>query len=171
MWPTLHCGAPNKVHMEIIIPIKAVGKQSVRGGSNNVYFMPKKTKEFEARISAYIKYYMLTNKIPMIDKGISTRLDLTIFVKIPPSWSNKKSQEALKGVLRPVVKPDQDNVLKAVSDGAKAIAVYDDNQIVDTKLHKFYNYEDLLYIEIKEVNKEESAETLFKIRSKMESLQ
>ncbi|MCM1007771.1 MAG: RusA family crossover junction endodeoxyribonuclease [Ruminococcus flavefaciens] len=40
--------------------------------------------------------------------------------------------------LRPIKKPDADNVLKIIADSLNGIACHDDSQIVSCEIHKYY---------------------------------
>lgn len=58
---------------------------------------------------------------------------------IPTSFSRAKRAEALAGRLRPIVKPDYDNICKALGDGLNQIVWKDDKQIVESAVRKVYN--------------------------------
>lgn len=49
---------------------------------------------------------------------------------------------AQRGVLRPIVKPDVDNVTKAILDALNGIAFSDDRQIVQVTCEKWYDTSD-----------------------------
>ena len=46
---------------------------------------------------------------------------------------------AQRGILRPVVKPDIDNVAKAILDALNGVAFADDRQIVQVTCEKWYD--------------------------------
>jgi Holliday junction resolvase RusA-like endonuclease len=56
------------------------------------------------------------------------------------------------GELRPVKKPDMDNVLKVVADALNSVAYRDDTQIVDCQLRKFYDKQPRVEVIILTVN-------------------
>lgn len=60
-------------------------------------------------------------------------LSLTVkaYRSIPKSFSKKKAEAAKRGELRPVTKPDLDNLIKGVKDSLKTIIWRDDSQVVD----------------------------------------
>lgn len=69
---------------------------------------------------------------------------------IPPiSWSKIKRYNAIKGFIKPVVKPDNDNIEKTIYDTLNKIIWKDDNQIVKNETIKFYNTEEFTNIIIK----------------------
>ena len=57
---------------------------------------------------------------------------------IPKSTSNKRAELMREGVIRPIKKPDYDNIGKVVGDALNHIAYRDDSQIVDGRIVKFY---------------------------------
>lgn len=69
------------------------------------------------------------------------QLDMRIYAYygIPKSDSKKKSALKLQGAIRPVKKPDMDNVMKIVADSLNGVAYRDDTQIVDSMVRKFYS--------------------------------
>ncbi|MFD1430610.1 RusA family crossover junction endodeoxyribonuclease [Lacticaseibacillus mingshuiensis] len=67
------------------------------------------------------------------------RCEVKMFRSIQKAGSSKLRAQKAQGVVRPVVKPDVDNVFKAVTDAMKGIVWLDDNQIVEAKIEKFYS--------------------------------
>ena len=58
---------------------------------------------------------------------------------IPASASKAKRAAMARGEIRPMKKPDWDNVGKVVSDALNKLAYRDDTQIVDCTVQKFYS--------------------------------
>ena len=58
-------------------------------------------------------------------------------MSVPPSWSQKKKNDALHGTVRPTVSPDWDNIGK-VLDAFNGIVWDDDKQIVFGSVEKAY---------------------------------
>lgn len=79
-----------------------------------------------------VRGYTFPDKIP---------LDVRIlaFYQIPASVSKKKREAMLAGEIRPVTKPDWDNVGKVVCDSLNTIAYKDDSHIADAQVRKFYS--------------------------------
>lgn len=67
------------------------------------------------------------------------RLFVDIYRPIPKSFSKKNRAEAIAGQLRPTKKPDLDNLVKGIKDGMSKVIWYDDSQIVDMTVRKFYS--------------------------------
>ena len=79
--------------------------------------------------------------------AIGKKLDGELAVHIDayyaiPSSKPKKMQEAMRSeIIRPTVKPDIDNVIKAVLDGLNGVAFNDDTQVVELVAGKWYSTE------------------------------
>lgn len=78
-------------------------------------------------------------------------IHIKAYYPIPKSVSKKKREEMLAGNIRPIIKPDYDNVGKSVSDSLNKIAYDDDKQIVDGGISKFYSDRPRTEIEIREL--------------------
>lgn len=73
------------------------------------------------------------------DKEVPLDVRITAYYGIPKSASKKKAQLMRERKIRPMKKPDFDNVGKIVCDSLNNIAYYDDAQIVDAQVRKFYS--------------------------------
>lgn len=71
---------------------------------------------------------------------------------IPKSVSKKNRALMIERVLRPVKKPDGDNIIKVVCDALNGLAYHDDAQIVDMVVRKYYAESPKLVISVKEVD-------------------
>jgi Holliday junction resolvase RusA-like endonuclease len=60
---------------------------------------------------------------------------------VAKSDSLKKRQAKLCGLLRPVKRPDFDNIAKIVCDALNGVAWHDDAQIVNAQVIKLYGVE------------------------------
>lgn len=65
-------------------------------------------------------------------------VDIAAHYKIPKSASKRRRQAMIDGAIRPQVKPDIDNVIKAVLDGLNRVAYADDKQVVTLTINKRY---------------------------------
>jgi Holliday junction resolvase RusA-like endonuclease len=74
------------------------------------------------------------------------------FYKIPSSVSKQKKREMLEGIIRPVKKPDLDNILKIVADALNERAYRDDAQIIDAQVRKFYSHQPRVDVMIRTAN-------------------
>lgn len=66
------------------------------------------------------------------------RMDMEIVLPIPQSWSGVRKRRAAAGEIAPTVKPDADNVEKAVKDGLNGVVYCDDTQVVQDSKRKIY---------------------------------
>lgn len=66
--------------------------------------------------------------------------DITAYYQVPKT-SATKALKMVSGEIRPVVKPDLDNVAKIVLDSLNGIAYADDKQIVELRVKKVYGSE------------------------------
>lgn len=68
------------------------------------------------------------------------RLQVTAYLPVPMSWPGKRIGLAETGRLKPVVKPDLDNLIKHLKDCLTAVGFWgDDKQVVDLVAAKRYN--------------------------------
>jgi Holliday junction resolvase RusA-like endonuclease len=99
---------------------------------------PAKTRRYEdiIRQSAIQAW----NGAPVLkDVALTVR---AVFVRsIPASWSRRKREAAVLGEVRPISRPDSDNLFKAVTDGLNGVIYHDDAQIVEQTCAKFYGIE------------------------------
>jgi Holliday junction resolvase RusA-like endonuclease len=116
------------------IPGNPVGKARPRFNSQtNRTYTPQETRDYEELVkwSYRAKYSgkMLTGEISAA---------ITAYYKIPDSWSKKRKEQAVNGELKPTVKPDCDNVVKAILDAINGVAYKDDAAVTDLEFHKRY---------------------------------
>lgn len=66
------------------------------------------------------------------------RLELTIHVGVPASWSKKRRALALAGEIMPTGKPDLDNVVKSIADSGNGVVWRDDALIAQLVVNRWY---------------------------------
>lgn len=120
------------------VPGEPQGKGRARagrgpGGQARLY-TPAKTVAYESLVAMSAKAAM-GGASPFSGP---VALELEAIHTVPASWSNKRRQQALDGQIIPTCKPDLDNVLKAIGDGANGIAWVDDKQIAAVQMVKRY---------------------------------
>lgn len=69
------------------------------------------------------------------------QMEITAYYGIAKSKSKKQKALMERGILRPIKKPDIDNVVKVFADALNEIAYHDDTQIVELICNKYYSYE------------------------------
>lgn len=110
------------------------GKGSVRVTRQGFAYKDSKTALYENWIKLS---YQQAHGSTKLDGEIE--IAITAYYKIPKSTSKKRRAEMLAGRIRPVVKPDLDNISKSVCDALSGIAFDDDKQIVTSVLKKYYS--------------------------------
>jgi Holliday junction resolvase RusA-like endonuclease len=115
------------------------GKQRARTFNKNGItrtVTPQQTVDYET--SVIISY---TNAIKQIKETSNDPIymDIKAYYYIPKNTSEKKRKEMLTGRIRPVKKPDADNVIKIIADALNKIAYKDDSQIVSLTFEKYYD--------------------------------
>ena len=125
--------------LEFEVPGEPVGKgrprTTVRSGFAREY-TPAKTRNYENLIKlAFQQAYPGHEPFP---KGTPLKIEMAAYLSIPESWSIKKKKLALAGYIRPTKKPDTDNISK-IKDALNGIAWYDDAQVVEDTIKKYYS--------------------------------
>ena len=98
---------------------------------------PQKSKNYKQLVRFWV-----TQQLKKIEgfKPLEKALyvDLTFWLPIPISWSKKKRIDADNGIIRPIVKPDTDNIVKSVTDSCNGLLWVDDSIITDLHARKRY---------------------------------
>src|SRR5688572_16680202 len=105
-------------------------------------FTPAKTASYEA-ILAHAAGEAMAGR-PPLDGPV--RVTATAYMTIPASWSKRKTEEALVGILRPG-KPDADNLLKTL-DAFNGIVWRDDAQVAEAQISKLYDPDPRFEVEV-----------------------
>jgi Holliday junction resolvase RusA-like endonuclease len=95
-------------------------------------YTPKQTVDYEN----WVKLSFMESKQEKLEGKLTA--ELYCYYKIPKSTSKKKREAMILGVIRPIKKPDLDNIAKIVLDSLNNLAYDDDKQIVDLRVYKFY---------------------------------
>ena len=124
---------------KIIVEGQPQGKLRARHGKNFITgapqtYTPEKTRAYEAHIAWS---YKAQGGRHYGDSYV--RLGVLAFYSIPKSWTKAKQQQAREGALRPSVKPDADNIIKAAADALNGVAYTDDTQVVEVFARKYYS--------------------------------
>lgn len=86
----------------------------------------------------------------MWEKDIPLECVVNIYFNVPVSAS-KSVKKKLILFKRPTKRPDNDNAYKGITDALNSIAYYDDSQIVDTRVRKFWAEQSRTEVIIREV--------------------
>lgn len=119
------------------IPGEPKGKGRPRLGRSGHAYTPHDTAVYENLVKVCFKGEY--PEFPPIgpDTGITVRI--TAYYGIPKSTSKKKRLAMLLEHLRPLKKPDCDNIVKIVCDALNGIAYHDDAQIYELYFIKKYS--------------------------------
>lgn len=134
---------PDRITVELLgdpVPKGRPRFASIRG--RVVAFTPKKTRSYEADLSAIARAAM--DGLPPMEGPLS--MMVLVYLPIPKSWSKKKQQLALSSKLMPTSRPDIDNYAKLAADALNTIVYHDDAQIVSLTVLKYYSSTPLLHI-------------------------
>lgn len=96
---------------------------------------PEQTVNFENLVR--MEYHAQLGDF-IIESGTPVYVLIDAFQSIPKGVSNRKRQLMIRGELRPMKKPDFDNLGKIICDSLNKIAYYDDSAVVDGRVRKFY---------------------------------
>lgn len=111
-------------------------------------YTPEKTANYET----LVKYMYQSQCLGIrFDKKVPLDVRIMAYFKIPISTSKKQAKMMRQHLIRPVVKPDYDNVGKVICDALNGIAYYDDAQVVDAQVRKFYDDNPRVVVTISEV--------------------
>ena len=75
-------------------------------------------------------------------------MHIRAYYSIPKSVSQKRQAAMAEGLIRPVKKPDADNIIKVVADALNKVAYRDDADLVQVSFEKFYSWQPRLEVEI-----------------------
>lgn len=123
--------------IEFVFPGKPVPKARPRVTRTGHAYTPKKTFDYEKYVRMWAEIYMKENCIEPIEEAV--RLTVNAFLPIPKSWSISKKKNAEEGVLKPIGRPDLDNLVKSIQDALNGVAYKDDSQIVESICKKSYS--------------------------------
>ena len=118
----------------VTIPGAPVAKGRPRMARTGRAYTPAKTRAAEG----YMRHAIAAQAgQPMLEGPLS--VTVLAMLPIPASWPRKKQQDAAAGIVRPIGKPDGDNLAKSVCDAANGLLWRDDGQIVTLNVSKTYS--------------------------------
>ncbi len=130
--------------VRIVVPGKPQGKGRPRfSRATGRAFTPEPTVRYE-NLVRYAAHEAMAGA-PMLVEAL--RLQIVAHIEVPASWSARKRQDALWGLIMPEVKPDFDNIAKIV-DALNGVVWDDDKRVVDAKQLKVYAATPRLEIEV-----------------------
>ena len=131
--------------IKFVILGKPQGKDRPRWGKHGMYTTDK-TKVYEQAIK--LAFQSAAGGMWFADKPVS--VSIAAFYPIPKGTSKVKAKLMLAKEIRPVVKPDIDNICKVVLDGLNGVAFADDKQVQSLSVSKWYSDQPRVEVEIME---------------------
>jgi len=101
----------------------------------------------------YEDHVRLTSQNAMgSNEPLETPVGVYLYIRlpIPKSHSKKRTEDCLKGLEKPIKKPDIDNLAKSLLDGMNGVVFKDDSQIISLHCTKVYASEPGVDIMVKE---------------------
>ena len=139
------------MNIEFEIKGKVKAKQSVKFTNKGIKYTPRDIKEYANWVKlCFMSTYKTWNIQDFADTPLKVIID--VYMPIPKSFSKKKNEQALKGEIRPIVKPDCDNIAKNINDALNGIVYPDDKQIACLTVNKFYSESEYVKVLISELN-------------------
>ncbi len=119
------------------VPGKPVAKGRPKAAARGKFitlYTPQSTVSYESKVALCAAQAL--DGQPLLAGAVE--VVMRIMLPIPASWSAKKRLQAEQGSVLPKVKPDMDNVVKAIFDALNGIVWRDDTQVVDMIVRKRY---------------------------------
>ena len=109
-------------------------------------YTPQDTIEYENLIK--LSYLQASENQESIEYEKPIIMKINAYYAIPKQTSKKKMAEMISGRIRPCIKVDCDNLAKIIADSLNGVAYKDDTQIVDMYIHKWYDEQPRVEVEI-----------------------
>jgi Holliday junction resolvase RusA-like endonuclease len=132
------------------VPGSPVAKGRARAYQKGNYIShvtPEKTVMYENLIKIIAIEAM--NGAKPIEGAIQLRIQAHF--PIAESWSKKKKEEAITGILKCTKKPDADNIAKVISDALNGVAYADDSAITVLVVTKGYSIEPRVEVQLDKI--------------------
>jgi len=108
---------------------------------------PKKSRDYKNLIRTMAQeVYEEAPDFTPFEEALSVKV--FIYRQIPKSFSQKKKEAAMVGLIRPISRPDSTNYVKGVEDSISGVLWKDDSQIVNLICGKFYSDKPRIEVEI-----------------------
>lgn len=129
--------------IKLFIPVLPMGAVRTTQKQKFVDESAKRYRIYKQQIALLVKQHIKApSERPIL-------VDITFYMPIPSSWSQKKKERMNGAVHRS--KPDIDNMIKAFFDSLNKIAWKDDNQVYEVHSKKVYSFNPGIGFEIWEI--------------------
>ena len=132
---------------EFIVYGRPTPKGRPRMTRNGHAYTPDATRKAESEIRAAFLDAFGMDKVP---QDTPVRIVCRFYMPIPQNTSKKMRERMLRDEVKPMKKPDLDNLLKLVLDALNGYAYADDKQVVAVSGWKYYADEGYTNIRILE---------------------
>ena len=119
-----------------------------KSGNFVTTYTDKKTSDYEALVRQSL--FEQSGVVVMFNEQAQLEATIWAYYRIPRATTKKKIEQMINGQIRPLVKPDLDNIAKIILDSLNKILFEDDKQIIKLTIEKWYSNDPLVEIEIKE---------------------
>lgn len=117
-------------------PVRGKGRpRFARAGKFTRTFTDDKTVAYEALVKLAAGAVM--GAAPPTETAVV--VSIAAYRAVPTSWSRRRREQALQGLIRPAGKPDCDNIAKIVCDAMNGIVYRDDAQVWDLRVRKAWD--------------------------------
>ena len=127
---------------------KPVPKQSTRFTEFGAY-TPKNVKEYAEKVK---NCFLMNNPFwricDIITNPVSVKIN--VFVSVPKKYNKTLKLRAIAGDLRPVTRPDVDNITKGILDALNGLVCVDDRHVYKLEIEKQFSETDFIKVEIVE---------------------
>ena len=111
------------------------GKGRPRFTKSGHAYTPRDTAEYEEYVKAEYLKQCRGERFGDDDELV---MFISAYYKIPDRTSKKKLEQMVSGQIRPIKKPDTDNIIKIIADSLNGLAYKDDSRIVSVVCTKYY---------------------------------
>lgn len=109
-------------------------------------YTPEKTRDYECLVADIAHREMMNaGLLPTYD---AVRVEFEFYFAIPKSYSKKKHQQCVEDEIKPMIKPDIDNAIKACLDAMNKTVYIDDKQVVECLASKHYTEDDEGFVKV-----------------------
>lgn len=122
--------------ISFVVSGKPQGKARPRFDSRHkITYTPEKTRSYEALVrTSYLSQCRLDPPL----RG-AVKASIIAYFPIPKSATKAEREKMLAGKVRPMVKPDMDNIIKVILDALNGYAYKDDAVVVEVVAEKWYS--------------------------------
>lgn len=138
--------ALHTMKISFTVPGAPKGKARPRVTRSGHAYTPQDTVMYENLVKTTFASTYPDHK-PLDDAEISAVI--YAYYPIPKSASRKRKQMMLEGDIKPITKPDTDNVAKSILDSLNGIAYSDDSHVTDLTVMKRYSDTPRVYVLLK----------------------